>query len=638
MKRHIALPMLLLVALLVVLGGGVQAAPQAGTVHFTAAGDFAATTDTTAVLNKINSVGSDLTLALGDMSYATVGEEQTWCDFVNARVGAGYPFELVSGNHESDGINGNINDFSACLPNQLPGAVGTYGRQYYVDVPAGEPAGAIRDDFSGLGFPGRRLHLPVGSPRYQWASRTIDGARVAGIPWVVVGMHKPCLTVAKYACDIGADLRNLLLAKRVDLVLSGHEHPYQRSNQLALGGACTSLMPAVFNPSCVVDSDCALTKGAGSVLAASRRVATRCTTSPPMIPRRATSPSPRAGTRTRRGVCSTCRATADTLRDRSRASGGTLADTFTITRDQNPPPNQPPVAAFTTTLHRSRLHFDSSASSDPDPDDSIASYAWTFGDNATSTASNPPHTYSTAGTYTVTLTVTDTHGATKTATGSVTVSAPTTTTYADDAFSRTVSNGWGTAPIGGAWTTSGSASLFAVANGFGTIQTAAGAGPAAYLNSVSARDTDLRLAFQLDKQPTGSGLYVSVFGRRSTAGAYYAKVRVNSNGSVTVEVDRRANGGGEIVVQPAVTVAGLTHAPGDTISLRLQTSGASPTTIRAKVWKVGNLEPVNSQITATDATAGFQTAGSLGVSPYLSSGAVNAPITVKLDQLTITAP
>ena len=54
---------------------------------------------------------------------------------VTAGVGAGYPFKLVSGNHESNGGNGNINNFSACLLHQLPGAVGTCGREYYVDVP-----------------------------------------------------------------------------------------------------------------------------------------------------------------------------------------------------------------------------------------------------------------------------------------------------------------------------------------------------------------------------------------------------------------------------------------------------------------------------------------------------------------------
>ena len=48
-----------------------------------------------------------------------------------ARVGNGFPFELISGNHESAGnLDGDINNFSACLSNQLPGAVGTYGRQW----------------------------------------------------------------------------------------------------------------------------------------------------------------------------------------------------------------------------------------------------------------------------------------------------------------------------------------------------------------------------------------------------------------------------------------------------------------------------------------------------------------------------
>ncbi|WP_200153866.1 PKD domain-containing protein [Chromatium okenii] len=46
-----------------------------------------------------------------------------------------------------------------------------------------------------------------------------------------------------------------------------------------------------------------------------------------------------------------------------------------------------------------------------DPDGSIATYAWTFGDGATSNQANPSHTYATAKTYTVTLKVTDKLGA-----------------------------------------------------------------------------------------------------------------------------------------------------------------------------------------------------------------------------------
>jgi PKD repeat protein len=51
-------------------------------------------------------------------------------------------------------------------------------------------------------------------------------------------------------------------------------------------------------------------------------------------------------------------------------------------------------------------------------------YSWDFGDgSATSTAQNPSHTYSTAGTYTATLTVTDSSSPAKTASSTVTITA-----------------------------------------------------------------------------------------------------------------------------------------------------------------------------------------------------------------------
>ena len=117
------------------------------------------------------------------------------------------------------------------------------------------------------------------------------------------------------------------------------------------------------------------------------------------------------------------------------AAGGTFTVTLTVTDNQGatgnvshpvtvtapPPPNQPPVAAFTSSCTQLTCSFTSTSS---DPDGTIASYAWTFGDGGTATTQNPSHTYTAGGTFTVTLTVTDNLGATGNVSHTVTVTAP----------------------------------------------------------------------------------------------------------------------------------------------------------------------------------------------------------------------
>src|SRR3989442_11610823 len=71
------------------------------------------------------------------------------------------------------------------------------------------------------------------------------------------------------------------------------------------------------------------------------------------------------------------------------------------------PPDQPPVAAFSSSCSGLTCSFTSTSS---DPDGSITAYSWTFGDGGTSTVQNPSHTYTAGGTYTVALTVTDNAG------------------------------------------------------------------------------------------------------------------------------------------------------------------------------------------------------------------------------------
>src|SRR5687768_2884624 len=102
-KRTIAqLAVAGLVVAAVDFGSTAQSAGEPGVVHFTAVGDFGSNTRTDTVLAGMNAADPDLTLALGDLSYATVGQEQLWCDKVTSQMGAGYAFELIAGNHESN--------------------------------------------------------------------------------------------------------------------------------------------------------------------------------------------------------------------------------------------------------------------------------------------------------------------------------------------------------------------------------------------------------------------------------------------------------------------------------------------------------------------------------------------------------
>jgi len=74
--------------------------------------------------------------------------------------------------------------------------------------------------------------------------------------------------------------------------------------------------------------------------------------------------------------------------------------------------NNPPLASFTfspsSPTTGQTITFD--ASSSYDPNRTITSYQWNFGDGSIASGIIVTHSYSSAGTYTVTLTVTDNDG------------------------------------------------------------------------------------------------------------------------------------------------------------------------------------------------------------------------------------
>lgn len=294
--------------------------------------------------------------------------------------------------------------------------------------------------------------------------------------------------------------------------------------------------------------------------------------------------------------------------------------------------NQAPTASFTSSSNGLQAAFDGSGSRDPDG--TIASYAWNFGDG-TPAGSGPTttHGYAAAGTYSVTLTVTDNAGATQAVTNPVTVTSG-AGPLASDSFQRTVADGLGSADAGGAWTLDGPSSNFAVAGGFGTLTIPSPAGnPAAYLRGVTSSNNDVQVQLAFDKAATGGGFYAALEGRGTKTNGYRGKLRLTSNGQVTADVVRVASGA-ETSLRSAV-VPGLTYAPGQSLTARLQVAGSGTTTLNFKVWRTGEAEPAAWLVTATDSTASLQTLTGVGLWTYVSGSATNTPVKVSFDDLVV---
>jgi PKD repeat protein len=327
------------------------------------------------------------------------------------------------------------------------------------------------------------------------------------------------------------------------------------------------------------------------------------------------------------------------------AAGGTYPVTLTVTDNNggtntivqnvtvtDPPPNVPPVASFTSS------NVDRTAtvvSTSTDSDGSIVSWAWSFGDTTSGSGATTSHLYAAAGTYPVTLTVTDNNGGTNAITQNVTVTDPAPINYALDPFTRVVANGFGTATVGGPWSLSGAAASFSVNGTVGRIAGVLSANRSAYLATVVQHDMDITADVAIDRAATGGGVYVSVIGRRASAGNdYHVKLRYLPGGSVTAYLVR--NVGNVETILATAPVTGVTVAPGDVLRVRLQVSGAGSTTVQAKVWPASAVEPVTWLTTDTSAApAVLQGTGDVGVLLYTSGSWTGALPTLSLDNFRV---
>lgn len=190
-------------------------------------------------------------LIVGDLAYAdTAGIESAYCAWVKARIPAGA--QVLPGNHEAQNGDGAFSAYASCLPD-LWASSGSYAQgHWYADRGSMRLIGVSPQ----IALPSGTRTYAAGTPELAQVAAWIDAAKAAG-KWVVVAMHMPCLTVGVHGCASSSALTDLLIQRRVDLVLSGHDHNYSRSHQLT----GTAYAPVV------ADRDGAFSAGVGTVFA-----------------------------------------------------------------------------------------------------------------------------------------------------------------------------------------------------------------------------------------------------------------------------------------------------------------------------------------------------------------------------------
>lgn len=199
------------------------------------------------------------------------------------------------------------------------------------------------------------------------------------------------------------------------------------------------------------------------------------------------------------------------------------------------------------------------------------------------------------------------------------------TTYATDAFGRTVSPGWGTADTGQTWTSNGgSASDFSVGSGVGQLSMGSVNASRIELLSSPSADMDIQCDYSTPVLATGGSHYVTLVARYTDLNNYYmVRSQMSASQVMTVSIRKRVGGAESQIASLGLTV---THAAGTMYTLRMRIIGS---TIWGKLWTTGTAEP-DWQVVGDDTD--ITVVGSVGVRGILDAANTNTlPVVFSYD-------
>ncbi|GGV13547.1 hypothetical protein [Streptomyces spectabilis] len=198
-----------------------------------------------------------------------------------------------------------------------------------------------------------------------------------------------------------------------------------------------------------------------------------------------------------------------------------------------------------------------------------------------------------------------------------------------DSYTRTVSNGWGTASSGLVWATAGgAASERSVDGARGVVTLPSSVSSIRFQHLVpGVQDCEVRCRMQAGQVSTGASIVPAVLLRYVNTSTYYrARLHFAVGGEVFLSVTRDTT-----QVGGTPQLSGVTYTPSDEFELRVRLEGHR---ILMRAWKVGAAEPSEWQHDVT-ITSNTIAEGAVGLSCSGFAGNTNTSPLVRFDAFEV---